>query len=124
VPVVINEPAKQSVRMVEIVIENLNGKRIFGASTTRPLLYHAQQNYIDWMHSCGGKGRCTTCKVIIVSGSENLAPLTVAEETYKANGALGINERLACQVVVTGQVTVRIPDEGKLPHMHYSDDPQ
>jgi ferredoxin, 2Fe-2S len=120
--VVINEPVKQSARMVEIVIENLSGRKIFVAGTTRPLLYHVQQNYIDWMHACGGKGRCTTCKAIIVSGSENLAPLTPAEERYRAMGALGKSERLACQVIVTGNITVRIPDEGKLPHMHYSDD--
>jgi ferredoxin, 2Fe-2S len=108
--------------MFEILIENLYQRKLKAEATTRPLLYHLQQNYIDWMHACGGKGRCTTCKTIFVKGMENTEPLTPAEQKYKDSGALRPGERLACQVVITGDITIRVPHEGKLPHVLYSDE--
>ena len=119
-------PAKVSVetgvRMVEILIENLDGRKIRVVPATRPLLFHLQDHFIDWMHSCGGKGRCTTCKVIIVKGAENTAPLTPAEHGYMSNGSLAQGERLACQMKFSSDVTIRVPEEYKLPHIRYSDD--
>jgi 2Fe-2S ferredoxin len=72
------------------------------------------------MQACGGKGRCTTCTVRIVNGIENLEPKTSAEMRYENQGLLKNNERLACQLKVTGDVLVIVPDEYKLPHLKYS----
>ena len=109
--------------MAEIVIYNLGKRSIAFQSTTRPLLWHLQENRIDWMHACGGKGRCTTCKVVILEGADSVGPLTTAEIKYRNSGGLAENERLACQLTVHGNLTLRIPDETKLPHVHYSDYP-
>lgn len=109
--------------MAEIVIYNLAKRSIAIQSTTRPLLWHLQENHIDWMHTCGGKGRCTTCKVVILDGGDNLGPLSAAEVKYLNAGGLGMNERLACQMTIHGDVTIRVPEETKLPHVRYSDDP-
>jgi 2Fe-2S ferredoxin len=109
--------------MPEVSIYNLGSRTIKIEATTRPLLWHLQQNRIDWMHACGGKGRCTTCKVVVMEGIANTAPLSTAEERYRKSGELLENERLACQLLIAGNVTVRVPDESKLPHLHYSDDP-
>jgi ferredoxin, 2Fe-2S len=106
--------------MVEIVIENMNGLRI-QTTATRPLLFLLQEHRIDWMHACGGKGRCTTCKALIIEGHHNLGPVTPAEERYKRLNALKEGERLACQVRVTGNIKIKVPEEGKLPHIKYSD---
>jgi len=46
--------------------------------TTRPLLFSLQANFVDWMHACGGKGRCTTCKMQIINGQENTSADTPA----------------------------------------------
>jgi ferredoxin, 2Fe-2S len=110
------------VRMVEILIENLDGRRISVIPATRPLLFHLQDHYIDWMQACGGKGKCTTCKVIILHGSENAGPETPAENRYLSQGALKPGERLACQMTFSGDLAVRVPEECKLPHIRYSDD--
>jgi ferredoxin, 2Fe-2S len=107
--------------MPEIIIGNMNRVRVPFTETTRPLLYHIQRNYIDWMHACGGKGRCTTCKVIIKEGKQHFQPLTRAEEQYQKQGLLLENERLACQAIVTGTVVVFVPDENKLPHVEYAE---
>jgi 2Fe-2S ferredoxin len=54
----------------------------------------------DWWHACGGKGRCTSCRVRIEEGAGCLAPPTTPELRYRAAGRLGEHERLACQARV------------------------
>lgn len=106
--------------MPKIVIENLDGKEI-NAPERKSLLRVLQENRIDWMQSCGGKGRCTTCKAVIVKGAENLSPVTSAEWRYRGIKALGDDERLSCQSAVLGDLVIRVPDVYKLPHVRYSD---
>ena len=75
----------------------------------------------DWMHACGAKGRCTTCRVQVSGGLENLSPPTVAELRYQAAGRLLPTERLTCQArLPTGCVTGRVPEAVQLPHVRYS----
>ena len=50
------------------------------------------------MSMCGGRGRCSTCRVLVKAGLENLPPPNTAEaNTLAAIGAGGAT-RLACQV--------------------------
>ena len=107
--------------MAKIQIHNLFCKTIDVDNTGRTLLQHFHDNALDWMHACGGQGRCTTCKVIVLNGIENLEPLTPAEVRYINLKALKSNERLSCQAKVTGDVIVRAPSEYKLPHIKYSE---
>lgn len=62
-------------------------------------------------HSCGGNCACTTCHVIVKQGEQNLTEMDEDEEDrlYMADG-LTLHSRLGCQCVVTGDVTVEIPD--------------
>ena len=106
--------------MPKIFIQNME-KTVVASNTARPLLFLLQDEFIDWMHACGGKGRCTTCKAIIVDGAENLSLRTKAEENYSEKGELLKNERLACQVLVYGDIVIKVPEESKLPHLNYSD---
>jgi 2Fe-2S ferredoxin len=74
----------------------------------------------DWMHACGAKGRCTTCRLVLVSGAEALTPPTAPELRYQATGRLQPNERLTCQARLSeGHITGRVPEATKLPHVHY-----
>ena len=106
--------------MVKIVIENLAQKELTSFNSTDSILKVLQSASIDWMHACGGKGRCTTCKMIVRKGMENLTPLTPAELRYRSLGQLAENERLACQTKATGDCLIRVPDESKMPHMVYT----
>ncbi|MBE1284266.1 MAG: 2Fe-2S iron-sulfur cluster binding domain-containing protein [Rhodobacteraceae bacterium] len=55
---------------------------------------------------CGGKGRCTTCRVIIEEGAELLHPPSETElRSLRAVNAPP-NTRLACQIRPTGSTTV------------------
>lgn len=105
---------------MKIKIENLDNREITVEEKSKPLLQHLHAHGIDWLHACGAKGRCTTCKVIIVSGSDHLSAPSRFEEKYVQIGGLKSGERLACQVLVEGDIVIRVPEEGKLPHITYS----
>ena len=107
--------------MASIVIRNLDKKTIQNPNLSKPLLWIFLENGLDWMHACGGKGRCTTCKAVILKGGENLIPKSPAEIRYESQHQLGPNERLCCQAKLTGgELEVEVPDESKLPHITYS----
>lgn len=107
--------------MASIVIRNLNEKTIQNPTLSKPLLWIFLENGIDWMHACGGKGRCTTCKAVILKGGENLIPKSPAELRYENQHQLAADERLCCQAkLMQGNLEVQIPDESKLPHVQYS----
>ena len=55
-------------------------------------------------NSCGGVGICTRCRVRVVEGMEHLSAPTSVEVRFSRGFAEG--ERMACQAVVRGDVTV------------------
>ena len=57
--------------------------------------------------ACGGKGSCAQCMVKVLSGGGSLLP-TEASHITKRMAAEG--DRLACQVSVKQDMTVRVPD--------------
>jgi 2Fe-2S ferredoxin len=106
--------------MPRIIIENLFGKILEVDDTDKTLLQHFQDHRLDWMHACGGKGRCTTCKINVIKGMNNFNSLTEAEIRYRSQIALNANERLSCQAKISGDVTISVPREYQLPHIRYS----
>lgn len=65
------------------------------AGTTVLAAIHAAGH--DWLHACGARGRCTTCRVRVLAGAEHLASPTAPELRYREAGRLRPTERLACQ---------------------------
>ena len=55
-------------------------------------------------HVCGGNGTCSTCRVEIVVGGENLSPINPQELAY----TMGDGRRLGCQAQVRGNA--RVPE--------------
>lgn len=107
--------------MAKITIQNLSGREIVIQDFSKSALYHFGLHQLDWMHACGGKGRCTTCRFKIVEGADHIAPLTKAEERYRAQNLLQLNERLACQAIALDDVVISVPNDCKLPHLDYSE---
>ncbi len=105
--------------MGSITIKNLQNRKLKVSNKSSSILQIAQENYIDWMHACGGKGRCTTCRAEILEGEEHLSPRNPREEQMAKR--LAPNERLACQVKVEGDVIIRIPKGCRFPHVDYSE---
>lgn len=102
-----------------LTVQNLPGAVIETLPETT-LLAALQAAGFDWRHACGAKGRCTTCRVQVLAGGENLASLTAAELRYSAAGRLRPDERLTCQArLLTGKLLACVPEATKLPHVRY-----
>lgn len=53
-------------------------------------------------------GSCGTCRCVVVQGIENVNPLTEAEsDLFESLTSVGRHERLGCQIVVHGDVSIR-----------------
>jgi adenylate cyclase len=61
---------------------------------------------IPHLSSCGGKGRCSTCRVRIVHGNDDLAPPSPTELMTLSRIKAGPDVRLACQIRPLADVTV------------------
>lgn len=107
--------------MPEIIVQNLNNKKIPFHSDQKSVLQILHENFVDWMHACGGKGRCTTCKMHVISGGEHLEAPGISEQKFINQGLLIKGDRLACQVKLRHSIVIRVPEAGKMPHMKYSD---
>jgi len=70
----------------------------------RLVLALEQEAGVDQLHACGGRARCTTCRVEFVDGIE--PPRTKAEiEVLERKGVSGV--RLSCQMRCDHDMTVR-----------------
>ncbi|MEJ1241862.1 adenylate/guanylate cyclase domain-containing protein [Chryseolinea sp. T2] len=73
----------------------------FPIQRSQTILNAAIENNVPIFHTCGGKGDCTTCRVVVIEGSENLSPSSDREEWLRERGRLPLNVRLACQTQQT-----------------------
>lgn len=106
--------------MPKLTVQNLAQLQV-KIAPGQTLLKALQAQGHDWMHACGGKGRCTTCRIIVLQGLEHFGPLTEAEIRYRNWGRLQDNERLACQCTLeSGDAIGKVPEQSKLPHLTYS----
>jgi ferredoxin len=87
----------------------------------RLVLALEQDANIDQLHACGGKARCTTCRVEFIAGEPETK--TEAEIAVLARKEL-TGVRLSCQIVCDHDMTVRAisrlagsgrPDAGPTP---------
>lgn len=67
---------------------------------------------------CGGRARCSTCRILVVDGEENLSEVNTAEKNVQKYFELPKNVRLACQTYVkSGSVKIKriMNDESDYP---------
>lgn len=72
-----------------------------------PMLQVSLRSGINHAHVCGGKARCSTCRVRVTSGLEHCLPRNEAETKLATRVGFGPDIRLACQTQVDGPVHVR-----------------
>lgn len=112
--------------MPTLHLQNWAGKELPLTSERRTLLDVIHGEYLDWMHLCGKRGRCITCRIQIMEGMEHLSPLSPYEERYRRAGALRDDERLTCQTRClskdpAARIVGRTPEETQLPHLDYQE---
>jgi adenylate cyclase len=91
--------------MIEVSYERLGSRQVATPGIT--LLEVSQAEGVPHFHACGGHARCSTCRVLVLSGGENLAPRTPEEALMAERKGLADDVRLACQARVMGSVTVQ-----------------
>jgi 2Fe-2S ferredoxin len=76
------------------------------------LLEAAEQLGFPLTHDCGGNASCTTCRVDVIAGVENLSDIDFDEQDLLDREALTEPyHRLGCQARVLGDVIVQVPEE-------------
>jgi 2Fe-2S ferredoxin len=76
----------------------------------RTLLEAAESLGFPLTHDCGGNASCTTCRVEVDRGSENLSEIDFDEQDLLDRENLTEPfHRLSCQARVFGDVIVRVP---------------
>ncbi|MBL8972016.1 MAG: adenylate/guanylate cyclase domain-containing protein [Myxococcales bacterium] len=71
------------------------------------LLEIAREAGIPHASACGGNGRCSTCRVMILEHPENFDPRNAVETRLARAKGFDDNIRLACQTTITGDVKLR-----------------
>lgn len=91
--------------MPQLTVENIGtfevpaGKRLVLALT--------EDAGTDQLHACGGKAKCTTCRVEFLSGEPET--MTKAEQdVLTAKGVTTPGTRLSCQILVDHDMHVRL----------------
>ncbi|MDR6238729.1 2Fe-2S ferredoxin [Aureibacter tunicatorum] len=81
------------------------------------------ENFIDWLHSCGGKGKCTSCKMNVLEGKELLNPPTDFEIKCLSRGLLIDSQRLACSCHFEndGNLVISVPRDTQMKHLVYEE---
>lgn len=72
------------------------------------LLEGSRQNRIPHPSLCGGRGRCSTCRILVLNGQETLPDLTPAERTVLSRISAPARVRLACQIRPKDPITVQV----------------
>jgi 2Fe-2S ferredoxin len=70
------------------------------------LMQSLLKNQVPVASSCNGDGVCAKCKVIIVSGKENLSLQNEVEIQLREKFQLRSDQRVSCQTQVLGDVLV------------------
>ena len=74
------------------------------------ILEVALSNDIELESFCEGCCSCSTCRVEIVSGGQNLSKMSPQEANLLGETRVENGDRLSCQAKVNGPVHVQIPD--------------
>ena len=90
----------------KIKITYPNGKEVRVAKGTS-ILEASREHRIGHVSMCGGRGRCSTCRVRVMSDIETLPPRNGIESIVAERLSLQDNVRLACQLRPTSAVEVR-----------------
>ncbi len=99
--------------MARIEAETATGTQVLETAEGRKLVLALEDAGIDILHRCGGKAKCTTCRVEILEGEAG--EMNEAESArLSAETGLAENVRLSCQVRVAGDMSVRVINQASV----------
>ena len=78
------------------------------------ILEAALENRIPIYHTCGGNCSCSTCRIRVLKGAQNLSAMEEGEKQVLDSFDLKPPYRLGCQsFILGGEIEVEIPDRDK-----------
>lgn len=80
---------------------------VFDTENHETILRAALRHNIPHTRVCGGRARCSTCRVLILEGLEHCPPSNEREQLMASKLHFPPNIRLACQTAPTGDVKLR-----------------
>ncbi|WP_141433615.1 2Fe-2S iron-sulfur cluster-binding protein [Bacillus sp. 03113] len=82
------------------------GQEPFEVEKGTKLVLALEDHGVDILHRCGGKARCTTCRVEVLEGEfEDLS--SIEKKAFSDKGLIDDQLRLSCQIRVNGDLTIR-----------------
>lgn len=91
----------------QVTFQPMNTKKLVPAGEEQTILEVAAAAGVSLEGTCGGRGTCGKCRVRIEEGLRG--PVTAAEEKRLSAAERGRGMALACQCLVTGDITVFVP---------------
>jgi ferredoxin len=99
--------------MPRIEAETASGPLAFEAEVGRKLVLALEDNGVDILHRCGGKAKCTTCRVEVLAGDPG--EIGQAErDRLAAETGLAETVRLSCQLMVADDLKVRVVNQASV----------
>jgi len=96
---------------------NFINEKIIEIKEEQTILQASLEADIPHYHACGGKARCSTCRVVVQEGGDHLSHPNKAEQNLRTKKKFPENVRLACQTkVISNDVKIQriIKDETDL----------
>jgi len=104
--VILARAIRNEVRRRQSVSVTYGDGRVIDLHRGQTLLEGSRHAGIPHASVCGGRGRCSTCRVRIVTGLEDLPPASAAERKVLDRVGAPPNVRLACQTRPTKAVEI------------------
>jgi ferredoxin len=89
------------------ILRSLPANITIDCTTGESILEAAHRGHVAIAHACGGKAKCSTCRIWILSGAEECPPKDSLERELTSRLGLTDDIRLACQLRPTGDITFR-----------------
>ncbi len=83
------------------------GDKTVNTKSNIPILEASLSNGIDHTHVCGGRARCSTCRVIVIGGLEHCIPRNEKELSLAKIKGFSPEVRLACQTTVDDDISIK-----------------
>jgi len=83
------------------------GDQIVSSSSDETILQASLTAGINHTHVCGGRARCSTCRVLVETGLEHCRPRNEPEARLADIKGFSPDVRLACQTTTTGNLRLR-----------------
>lgn len=85
----------------------LPDQRLIECGAAEAVLSAALRAGVPFAHACGGRAKCSTCRVVVMEGWSDCADRNWKERAIAERLGFRPEFRLACQTKVSGDVTIR-----------------